>query len=125
MSITSIAEQMVRREYNKKMITLPAKFWNLQPYKGRFQLQMRLAAKMIRAYSEPAVQAVIDRETWCYSLAAKSLPDLMEVEASNLSKNKMIEELTLRKTESKAQEDIEDVPIWRSPNVSKRSILDE
>ena len=125
MSITSIAQEMLKREYGRKHITLPTKFWNLPDYKGKFQFQMRLAAKLVRAYGEPAVQAVIDRETWCYSLAAKKLPDMMELEASNLSKSKMIEELTLRKTEGTAQEDIEDVPIWRPPSVSKRSILDE
>lgn len=125
MSITSIAEQMVRREYARKYITLPAKFWNLPDYKGKYQFQMRMASKFVRAYGEPAVQAIIDRETWCYSLAAKKLPDMMELEASNLSKSKMVEELTLRKTEATTPEDIEDVPIWRLQSVSKRSILDE
>lgn len=125
MSITSIAQEMLKREYGRKHITLPTRFWNLPEYKGKFQFQMRLAAKLVRAYGLEAVQAVIDREAWCYSLAAKKLPDMMELEASNLSKSKMIEELTLRKTEATSPEDIEDVPVWRPPSVSKRSILDE
>lgn len=122
MSITSIAEQMIRREYDKKMITLPVKFWNLPEYKSRFQLQMRLAAKLIRAYGEPAVQAVIDRETWCYSLAAKSLPDLMEAEAHNLRQKEMVEKIT---TKPKEQEDLADVPQWRNNAQLKRKLLDE
>jgi len=121
-SITSIAEQMVRREYNKKMITLPAKFWNIQPYKARFQLQMRLAAKLIRAYSEPAVQAVINRETWCYSLAAKALPDLMEAESHSLRQKEMIEKITIK---PKEQEDLGDIPQWRNNAQPKSKLLDE
>lgn len=122
MSISSIAQQMVKREYDKKMITLPAKFWNLPQYKGRFQLQMRLAAKLIRAYGEPAVQAVIDRETWCYSLAAKSLPDLMEAEAHSLRQKEMVEKIT---TKPKEQEDLADVPQWRNTAQPKSKLLDE
>lgn len=121
MSITSIAEQMIRREYDKKMITLPIKFWNLPDYKGKYQLQMRLAAKLIRAYGEEAVQNVIDRETWCWSLAAKKLPDLMEAEAANLNKRKMVEKITIKPKE----EDLTDIPQWRNHTQLKSRLLDE
>lgn len=113
---------MVRREYNKKMVTLPVKFWNLVEYKGKYQLQMRLAAKLIRTYGEEAVQNVIDRETWCWSLAAKKLPDLMEAEAANLSKRKMIEKII---TKPKEQEDFGDIPKFRNSVQPKSRLLDE
>jgi hypothetical protein len=121
-SITDIAKQMVKREYDKKLITLPAKFWNLPEYKGRFQLQMRLAAKLIRTYGEEAVQTVIDRETWCWSLAAKKLPDLMEAEASNLNKKKIVEEVTRKPAE---REDLSNIPQFRNPIKPKSKLLDE
>lgn len=113
---------MLKREYGRKHITLPTKFWNLPNYKAKFQFQMRLASKLIRTYGEQAVQTVIDRETWCYSLAAKTLPDMMEIEANNIKKSEMIEELSQK---PKEVENIEDVPVWRPPNTSKKSILDE
>lgn len=122
MSITHIAETMLRREYNKRGITLPVKFWNLVEYKNKYQFQMRLAAKLIRTYGEPAVQAVIDRETWCYSLAAKSLPDLMEAESHSLRQKEMVEKIT---TKPKEQEDLADVPQWRNTAQPKSKLLDE
>ena len=117
MSITQIAETMLRREYNKKMITLPVKFWNLVEYKPKYQLQMRLAAKFIRAYGEEAVQTVIDREAWCYSLAAKALPDMMEAQAEVLKTEKMVQRAT-----PKAIEVIdESIPKFRMGEVKKRN----
>lgn len=117
MSITQIAEKMLRREYNKKGVTLPVKFWNLVEYKTKYQFQMRLAAKLIRTYGEEAVQAVIDREAWCYSLAAKRLPDMMEIEANALRGEKIIEKIT-----SKSPEMIDDnIPQFRMGEVKKRT----
>lgn len=113
---------MVRREYARKYITLPTKFWNIPDYKGKYQFQMRLASKLIRTYGEKAVQAVIDREVWCYSLAAKKLPDMMEIEANNIKSAEMVEELTSKKAEV---EDTEGVPVWRPPTTNKRSMLNE
>jgi len=90
MSITKIAEEMLKREYLKKNISLPVKFWNSPLYKPKYQHQMRRAAQFVRAYGIEAVQAVVDRETWCFSLAAKSLPNLMEIEMGKIKTREMV-----------------------------------
>lgn len=126
MSITKIAEQMVRREYAKQNITLPAKFWNIPSYKPSYRNQMRYAAKFVRAYGEEAVQAVIDRETWAYSLAPKCLPDMMELEASKIKQAKINSEIiNSRPKEELSDTDLEEVPAFRAKPVEHRPLLDE
>lgn len=105
---------MVRREYARKNITLPAKFWNLQPYKASYCRQMQLASKLVRAYGEQAVQNVIDRETWAFSLAPKKFPEMMEIEANRLAKLALVEKITQDKKDN--QPDMDGIPVWRSPN---------
>lgn len=124
MSITKIAEQMVRREYLKKNITLPAKFWNLPEFKPSYRRQMMLASKLCRTYGEDAVQAVIDREEWAFSLAPKKFPEMMEIEANRIKTSKMLEEISEKKKPVKI-EGTESAPLFRPPISDKRSILDE
>lgn len=119
MSITSIASLMITREYAKKNVTLPAKFWNLVEYKPKYQLQMRLASKFIRTYGEQVVQNVLDREVWCFSLAAKRLPDLMELEMSRLKKVEVVNQPKQEETSAP-----NNVPVFRVPEKQK-SLLDE
>ena len=126
MSITKIAEQMVRREYAKQNITLPAKFWNLPQYKPSYRNQMRYAAKFVRAYGEEAVQAVIDREAWAYSLAPKCFPDMMEIEAARLKQVKINNEIIKnRPKEELSDTDTAGVPEFRAKPVTRKSLLDE
>jgi len=87
MSITKLAETMVRREYSRKQKNLPDKFWNLPEYKPSYQNQMRFAAKLYRTYSEKAIWNVINRESWVYSLAVKKLANLIEIEENKIKIN--------------------------------------
>lgn len=120
MNITRIAEEMIRREYLKKSVTLPAKFWNLPEYKPKYQMQMRLGAKFIRTYGEDAVTNVINRETWCFSLAAKKLPDMFELEASRLKR------VALADKKQEVVEKIDpEIPLFRKLEGKKPSLLDE
>lgn len=121
MSIAKIAEQMVRREYLKKNITLPTKFWNLVEYKASYRRQMALASKLIRTYGEPAVQNVIDREEWAFSLAPKKFPEMMEIEAERLRREKILYE-SIKKPE---KVDTEGIPLFRPPVSDQRVLLDE
>ena len=114
---------MVRREYLKKNITLPPKFWNLVEYKPSYRRQMMLASKFIRAYGEEAVLNVINREEWAYSLAPKKFPEMMEEEANRLKRSKMLQEMT--KKEPVKLIGVEDAPLFRHPISDQRSILDE
>lgn len=117
---------MVRREYAKQNITLPAKFWNIPFYKPSYRRQMQLASKFVRAYGIEAVQAVIDREAWCYSLAAKKLPDMMELEASRIKlseSNRAI--INSRPKEELSDTDAAGVPEFRAKPVAHKSLLDE
>ena len=125
MSITKIAEQMVRREYLRKNIPLPAKFWNLVEYKPSYRRQMMLASKFIRTYGIEALERVIDRETWAYSLAAKKFPDLLELEVSKIKEEAIIKEM-ISKNKSTYMDDIDisDIPLFRSSK-SDNSFLEE
>jgi hypothetical protein len=123
MSITKIAAQMVQREYLKKNITLPPKFWNLPEYKPSYRKQMQLASKLIRTYGEEAVQNVIDREEWAFSLAIKKFPEMMEEEANRIKRSKMIQNAT--KKDPIKIEGIEEAPLFRAPISNERSLLDE
>lgn len=126
MSITKIAEQMVRREYAKQNITLPAKFWNIPSYKPSYRRQMQLASKFVRAYGLKAVEAVINRETWAYSLAPKCLQDMMELEASKIKQAKINSEIiNSRPKEELSDTDLEEVPAFRAKPVEHRPLLDE
>lgn len=80
MSLERIAELLVRREYEKQGKFLPEKFWNLPEYKYKYATQCRLAAKFIRTYGSDIVMKVLEKEKWCFSLAAKRLPQLFELE---------------------------------------------
>lgn len=71
---------MVRREYEKKGKFLPRSFWNLPEYKPKYQYQCRLAAKLLRTYDSEVISTVLDKEKWCFSLSAKSLANLFDVE---------------------------------------------
>lgn len=122
MSITKIAEQMVRREYLKKNITLPLKFWNLPEYKPSYRRQMMLASKLCRTYGEEAVQNVIDREEWAFSLAPKKFPEMMEEEANRIKREKELQKLIKKPVEIEGQKD---APLFRAPLSNERSILDE
>lgn len=124
MSITKIAAQMVQREYLKKNITLPAKFWNLPEFKPSYRRQMQLASKLIRTYGEEAVQNVIDREEWAYSLGTKKFPEMMEIEANRLKTSKMLQEHAEKKKPAKI-DNVEDTQLFRAPLSNKRSLLDE
>lgn len=89
MKIANLAELMIRREFLKKNIVLPDKFWNLPKYKTKFAQQMRIASKFFRTYDSEAIWNVIQRETWCFSLAAKKLPDLILEEQEKLKLQKL------------------------------------
>jgi hypothetical protein len=116
MSITRLAETMVRREYSKKNINLPNKFWNLPEYKPSYQLQMRHAAKLYRTYSEKAIWAVINREAWIFSLGLKKLSNMIEIEESKIK--------TAESKPEKIEQEVDSsVPVFR---VNKGgSIFDE
>jgi hypothetical protein len=126
MSITKIAEQMVRREYAKQNITLPAKFWNIPQFKPSYRRQMQLASKFVRAYGIDAVQSVIDREAWAYSLAPKCLPDMMEIEATRLNQIKINSEIIKnRPKEGLSDTDDTNIPVFRAKPVANKRLLDE
>ena len=115
---------MVRREYAKQNITLPAKFWNIPSYKSSYRRQMQLASKLVRAYGLKAVETVINRETWAYSLAPKCLPDMMEIEAAKIKQEEVVKEIiNNRQLEDKT--DLSDIPEFRHIINSKGSILNE
>lgn len=96
-----IAELMLIREYQKKQIRLPSKFWNLPEYKHKFANQIRMASKLINAYGAEAVLATLEKEKWCFSLYAKKMPHLIELElaAINQKKNSTVQNQT---TENKS-----------------------
>ena len=75
-----IAELLVRREFERQGKFLPDKFWNLPAYKTKYAIQCRLAAKFIRTYGTEIIMSVLEREKWCFSLAAKRLPQMFELE---------------------------------------------
>jgi ribosomal 50S subunit-associated protein YjgA (DUF615 family) len=85
MTREELVELMVRRQYLKKGVNLPLKFWNLPEYKKDYQHQIRLAAKLFRTYDPKAISNVIEKETWCYSLATKKLANLIEIEQKRLA----------------------------------------
>lgn len=85
MTRDKLAEIMVRRRYLRDKIHLPDKFWNLPDYKKDYQYQVRLAAKLYRAYSEEAITNVVERETWFFSLAIKKLANMIEIEERRLA----------------------------------------
>lgn len=116
MSITRLAETMVRREYSRQNKNLPDKFWNLPEYKASYQLQMRHAAKLYRTYSESAIWAVINREAWIFSLGLKKLSTMIEVEENKIKAN----EARPKKIE---QEIDNNLPVFRTN--SGGSIFDE
>lgn len=79
-----LAVLMLKRQ--NKDTTLPANFWNLPKFKKAYQHQLRLATKLLKTYSEQAIQNVLQREDWIYSLAIKRLDDLLLVEETKISK---------------------------------------
>lgn len=79
-----IVIMMITRKYNKQGITLPDKFWNLPKYKKDYVFYTTGAARFIRAYGAEAVLNVLNRETWCWSFGPKTLPNLVEAEATKL-----------------------------------------
>lgn len=120
--ITKIAEEMIRREYRRKYLDLPAKFWNLPEYKQKYQNQMRFASKFVRTYGEEVVWNVLKKETWCFSLAAKSLPNLMEIEANRLKNKELVQEIQ----ESRPVEKVdESVPLFRVKTNNTNKLLGE
>lgn len=88
-----LVQLILTRKYNKQGITLPDKFWNLPKYKEEYRLQSMFAAKLFRAYSSEAIFNVIRRESWCWSLKAKKIPDMIEVEQARLLTESKIKEL--------------------------------
>ena len=85
MTRDKLVEMMVRRQYLKKGVNLPPHFWNLPDYKRDYRREVMLAAKLYRAYSEEAITNVMERETWCFSLAAKKLANMIEIEERRLA----------------------------------------
>lgn len=119
MKLTEIAELMVRRKYLREYVCLPNKFWNLPEYKPEYQKQMRLAAQLSRTYGIEVVSTVILKEEWCFSLAAKTLANLFELEKSRLEKTKLVENI------KKPAEVVDpSLPLFRVEE-KKKSILDE
>ena len=125
MSITKIAEQMVRREYLKKNITLPAKFWNLPEFKPSYRRQMMLASKFIRTYGIEALERVVDRETWAYSLATKKFPDMLELEVSKIKEEALIKEIISKNKSTYTDKiDMSDIPLFRPPKLDNSSFIE-
>lgn len=90
---TKIAEILVRRQFERDGVTLPEKFWNLSKYKPHYQRQLREATKLIRIYNAEIVLAVVEKEKWCFSLAAKNIVDLIEKEQDKRERNQAMENL--------------------------------
>jgi len=87
-----LVSYIIKRKYEKQGITLPEAFWRLPKYKKEYQQQTIIAAKLFRAYSEEAIWNTIRKESWCWSLYAKKLPDLIEVEQARLTNEKNLRE---------------------------------
>lgn len=107
-----IAEMMVRRQFERQGKFLPAKFWNLPEYKTIYQHQCRMAAKLIRVYGIEVIMAVLEREKWCFSLAAKTLPRLFDLEQH---KRKIQTEAKEMLNNIEPEQIIADVPLFRQP----------
>lgn len=108
-----IVQLIITRKYNKQGITLPDNFWRLPKYKDEYKKQAMVAAKLLRVYSAKAILNVLEKESWCWSLHAKRLPDLIEKEQTSLDIEKKIQELK-EPQESKPV----DLPLFRKrPNV--------
>ena len=88
-----IVTTVMRRKYEKLGVTLPHKYWNLPEYKPEYRQQMIMASKFMKAYDIDAILNVLNKETWCFSLYAKQLPELIELEQSRLKKQKIQEKL--------------------------------
>lgn len=106
-----IASLLIRREYERKGKFLPDKFWNLPEYKRKYSIQCQLAAKFIRTYGADVVLSVLEKEKWCFSLAAKTLPRLFELEVHRRKIQSEAKEM-LDKQRGPAQE-IANVPTFR------------
>ena len=111
MSITKIAEELVKREYQKKGVNLPIKFWNIPEYRPKYQMQMRYAAKLVRTFGEEAVWNALGKESWCYSLGGPKIQAAIELEASKLAQKE-----TLRAIQQSRPEEDDDtaLPAFRA-----------
>lgn len=119
MTIAEIAELMVRRSYARKNLCIPQKFWNLPEYRPSYQHQMRLAARLARTYGTEVLTNVLLKEEWCFSLAAKTLANLFEVEKNRLEMAKLAKDI------KKPVEVVDtELPLFRVEE-KKKTILDE
>jgi hypothetical protein len=110
-----IAELMLRREFEKKGKQLPAKFWNLPEYKIKFRTQCMMAAKFLRTFDKDVIIKVLEKEKWCFSLAAKILPNKFEIEQNKKNLQKEVAKIQeAQKTVDKKQENTENVPSFRT-----------
>lgn len=111
MSMERIAELLVRREFEKQGKFLPDKFWNLPAYKRKYAIQCQLAAKFIRTYGPEVIMSVLEKEKWCFSLAAKRLPHLFELEQHKRSIQKEAKQML--ETQKSPNVKYANVPVFR------------
>lgn len=106
---------VMSRKYEKQGVKLPPKYWNLPKYKKEYQQQVMVAAKLIKAYDQQAILNVITKETWCWSLFAKRLPELIEVEQQKIIQQKIINE-QIKEQASKPISNAAHLPLFRKAN---------
>lgn len=87
-----LAEYMVARQARFKGVDLPERFWNRDPWKREFLVQLRMAHSLLKLYPPEAVSRVLRSPEGkrAYSLGAKWLDPLFQAASDRLEREKAV-----------------------------------
>lgn len=85
-----IAKIMVEREIKKQKVSVPPDYWNYEPWKKKFKLQVIAAHSLFKLYEPEAILNALKRKecSWQYSLRVKGMNDIFKEEQAKLEKLK-------------------------------------
>lgn len=86
----TIAKIMVKREIIKSKQGTPPDFWNHEPWKKKFRLQIIAAHSLLKLYDAEAILNALKRKecSWQYSLRVKNMNDIFKEEQAKIDKQK-------------------------------------
>lgn len=99
-----IAEILITRQAKKDKKTLPHKFWNVDPWRKKYKLQMIRINGLLKIYDELAVIKALQSQKGknIYSIGCPWLDELIEEEQKKLQEQpKVIEKIEEIKQEIK------------------------
>jgi hypothetical protein len=117
-----IAELLITRRARKEKKALPHKFWNQDPWKKKFKIEMIAANSVLKIYDEMAVIKALESQKGknIYSLRCPWLDELIEEE---IRKQQIVPEVKAEIVIETEQKEMAK-PFGKKTNISKLRELD-